>query len=253
MAALTICRFTLVKALRERVYLLFLLMTLVFIAGGGALSFHNTGVQLKFQKDVAFLCISGFGFLLCLFQATELLPHELETRGVHFLLSKPVRRLDLVLGKYLALLAVLAATLVPLSAELFGMVWLYSGQPEWRLLVGAALIGVELAVFGAAILLLSTLLTRLITFFASIFLYVSAHLSDWIVTSFLASSPTWLREPARVVLAVVPDLSHFDSRYLVVHDYDVPAGFVLWLLAYAAVYAALFLLAARWVLEAREY
>lgn len=249
---LTIASFTIRKALREKVYLLFLLITCVLIAAGGSVSFYNTGVQLKFLRDVSMLVLSGFGFLLCLFVATDLVPYEIETRGIHFLASKPIERFDILAGKFLALLGLLALNWLPLVGEVFGLLWLYGGGPNWLILKGAGLLFLELAVFGAMVLLLTTLLTRVICFFGSIFLYVVCHLSDWIVSSFLAGSPAWLREGARLFLTLVPDLSHFDSRYVVVHDYDVPFGFLLLLLAYAVVYIAGFLLAARWVLETRE-
>jgi ABC-type transport system involved in multi-copper enzyme maturation permease subunit len=252
MSALIIALFTVKKALRERVYLLFLLITLVVIAAGGSVSFYNTGVQLKFLKDVSMLTLSGFGFLLCLFVATELIPFELETRGIHFLASKPVERIDFLAGKFLALIGLLLINWVPLVFEVFGLIWIYTGQADLLVLKGASLLFLELAVYGSMILFLSTVLTRIICFFGAIFAYVVAHLSDWITSDFLASSPSWLREGARLALACVPDLSHFDSRYVVVHSYDIPASFLLLLLAYSALYIAAFLLAARWVLESRE-
>ncbi|MBI3893354.1 MAG: ABC transporter permease [Candidatus Wallbacteria bacterium] len=251
-SALTIAHFTLKKAFREKVYLILLLATAAVVAAAGSVSFYQTGVQIKFLKDVSMFALSSFGFLLALFAATELLPYEMDTRGVHFLASKPVDRFTIVLGKYLALVGLLAANLVPLMAEVFGLVWLYAGKPHWDLISGAGLVLLELAVYGAMVMLLSLVLTRLVAFFSAIFLYAVAHLSNWIATTFLAGSPAWLRFGATAALALVPDLSHFDSRYVVVHGYSVPPMFLAALLAYALLYVAAALLACRWVLESKE-
>ncbi|MBI4865759.1 MAG: hypothetical protein HY816_02295 [Candidatus Wallbacteria bacterium] len=251
-AALTIARFTLKKALRERLYVVFFIVTAVLVGAGGSVSFFETGVQVKFLKDVSMFVLATFGFLLALFAASDLLPHELETRGIQFIVSKPAGWREVVAGKYLALVALLVGNLAPLIAEMFALVWLYSGRPHLDLLAGAGLVVVEMAVYGALVMLLSVLASRLVTLFGALLVYVVAHLSDWVTGTFLASSPGWLRACAGALLALLPDLSHFDSRFVVVHQYAVPAEFLGLLLVYGAVYTAAALLASCLVLESRE-
>ncbi len=245
-------RFTVLKALREKVYLLFLLITLVVIAAAGSVSFYQTGVQIKFVKDVALLTVSLFGFLLTLFVCAELLPQELETGGLQFLVSRPLSRPELVVAKYLAFLTLLVLNVGPLILEVLSLIALYSGKPDWNAFRGCLLILFELSVFGVMVLFLSTFLTRVITLFGALFLYAASNLSQWFTDTFIASSPMPLQVAVRIVMAVLPDLSHFDSRYVVVHQYDIPPLFVLLLALHAALYVTAFLAASSWILEARE-
>ena len=95
---------TLTESVRQKVYLLLILVALVFIATASFFSqFSFGGVgqdpveQLKFIKDFCLGAISIFGMLIAVVGTAQLLPNEVENRTIYTVLSKPVRRFEFLL------------------------------------------------------------------------------------------------------------------------------------------------------------
>jgi len=112
---------TLVESLRQRVLLVLLLFGIVLT--GASFYFTNFTFQeeFKFLKDVGSAAISVTGLLIAMIGAAQLIPGEIERRTIYTVLSKPVRRSEFILGKYLGLLSLLTL-MVALMSLIFGAV-----------------------------------------------------------------------------------------------------------------------------------
>jgi ABC-type transport system involved in multi-copper enzyme maturation permease subunit len=128
--SLTIARTTLIEALRQPVLLLMIL------ASGVLQVFNtwNTGFAMgqeetsevvgdnKLLLDIGLATIFVFGALLAGFIATAVMSREIENKTVLTIISKPISRPTLVLGKYLGVsVAILIAMVVMLIYLLFAI------------------------------------------------------------------------------------------------------------------------------------
>jgi ABC-type Na+ efflux pump permease subunit len=121
---LTIGRNTLTEAVRQKVLNVLLLFALVLVGSSVTVSSLATtaldtsslfGEQIKFVKDFGCGAIGLFGFLIALLSVAQLLPQELDKRTIYTILSKPVRRSEFLLGKFLGVVLLLALCVALMS------------------------------------------------------------------------------------------------------------------------------------------
>ncbi|MEM6822828.1 MAG: ABC transporter permease subunit [Verrucomicrobiota bacterium] len=119
-----IAKNTLIESLRQRVLLVLLLFGLVLT--GASFYFTNFTFQeeFKFLKDIGSAAISVTGLLIAMIGAAQLIPAEIERRTIYTVLSKPVRRVEFLLGKYLGLLGLLTLMVALMSIIFGGVLWL---------------------------------------------------------------------------------------------------------------------------------
>lgn len=112
----TIAKTTFHEAIRRRWVTALLGFAVVMLGVSTFFTWMQPGSQQKFLRDY------GLGFtvimtlIAAIFLGVALIPPEIERRTVFTILSKPVTRLEFLLGKYVGLLIVLAFNLLVMSA-----------------------------------------------------------------------------------------------------------------------------------------
>jgi ABC-type transport system involved in multi-copper enzyme maturation permease subunit len=185
---------------------------------------------------------------------------------VYSLLAKPIRRSQLVLGKYAGLTLTLVVNVTIMAASLYGvlafMAW--GVPPDVRgawdapaldpaLLKAIGLILVELMLVTAIALFFSTFSTPMLSAALTFGLYVIGHFTtDLRNFQDVVDAPNaaWL---VRSLYWVLPNLSQFDVKASVVHGQPVTAGYVAMALAYAATYIVMLLVASAYIFSRRDF
>ena len=231
------------EAIRDRVLYLLLAFAVTLIVVSRLVALLTVGDEGKIIKDVGLSAISVFGMLAAVFVGTSLVFKEIERRTVYTLLANPVRRWHFVCGKFLGLLAVLAANLALMSLVLFGILFVWS-ESVGALVPAIFLILVELTIIAAFALLFSSLTSPILAAVSTFAVYVMGHLS-WSLKLLQERVP---EGPARVLCDVVywtlPNLDRLDVKLEAVHALPLPSGLVVLGTVYGIGYAALVLVLA---------
>ena len=88
------------EGIRKKTLIAFLLFAMLVIGSSTFLTVLSPGEELKMVKDVCLSCISFFGMLIAVFAAGALIPEETDNRTIHTILSKPMKRITYLVGKY---------------------------------------------------------------------------------------------------------------------------------------------------------
>jgi Cu-processing system permease protein len=111
----TIAASTLQEALRRRWVVGFLLFSMVVIGFSGTFSFNQPGEEMSFLRDTGTGFIIAMTLLISIFLGVSLVPPEIERRTIFTILSKPVNRLEFLIGKFLGLCLTLLFCMVLLG------------------------------------------------------------------------------------------------------------------------------------------
>ena len=227
----------------------------------------TAGQDVRVVKDLCLAAIHLAGLFVAVFMGIQLVAREIERRSVDVVLSKPVRRLQFILGQYAGLVATLALCLAGWAAAMYvvlvaGASWwggdtgLAPAQPapvvDPALLQAVFLIFVQLAVVAAAALCLSTLVSPALAVVSICGLWVIGHFSaelrnlDDVIDSPLAASL------AAGLSYVLPDLASFDVKTAVVHGQPVTAAYLALTTTSGAAYILAFLVLAVAVFARRD-
>ena len=107
---------TFTELTRQKVFYVLLIFALLLI--GSSVFMARFSFQQEFQilKDVALGAMSIFTSLLAIVVTARLIPQDIEDRTVYTILAKPVPRFEYLLGKLFGVLALLAVSLLVMSA-----------------------------------------------------------------------------------------------------------------------------------------
>jgi Cu-processing system permease protein len=118
----------------------------------GTLSLHN---ERRVIADIGAASFSLYGVLVAIVLGSTSLYRELEHKTVFPILSRPIRRWEYLVGKYLGTVLTVAVFLAVQASTLFSLLALEAGQAAWKV---GALAAVMLGTLGT--LLVRARLTR---------------------------------------------------------------------------------------------
>lgn len=260
-----IARQTVREARRQRLFAALLLVALALLAGAAALRNLNFG-----RSEAAFLADGGFavmtlaGSALAIALTTQLIFGEIESRTVLTLLAKPVARADFVVGKFLGIVAVLAAFCALITGLLLLVIGSRSGAPltaadvirspvpTEAILLGGYLQWLKLTILAALVLLVASYArTQLFVIMAGTILLCGGHLQS-VAHDAYARSGLWLvRLLGGAVTSVLPDFNLFAPVFSLGGPADL--GGMIPLTLYAAAYIALGCGLATYCFQRREF
>jgi ABC-type transport system involved in multi-copper enzyme maturation permease subunit len=240
---------TLREALRAQVLYVIAVSGLLLTGGALLLAPIALGQVDRIVLDLGLTGMSLAGLLVLTLLGTTLLAREMERRTTDVLLSKPIRRLDYMLGKYLGFLMALTLLVAAETGFLFLALKMASpGDVTWRPLLGAGMTLAELAVEAALLLFFASFAGPLVGAFFLISAYVVGHLApDLIELAGRAQLPI-----LKWIYFAVPNLASLDVRPEVVHGVAIDPSRIALALAHAASYSAASLALAVLVFSRRE-
>lgn len=254
------------ESVRDRVPYTLVFFAVLLMATSYLLGQLTAGQEVKIIKDLGLAATSLIGLFIAIFIGIGLVSKEVERRSIYTLLSKPVSRRQVVIGKYLGLVLTLFVNISVMAVALYGVLayFSYVSDPTvkagWEtaaldpaLLLATGLIFVELALITAVALLFSTfsnpLLSAALTFGLFIVGHFNADLKEF--DQIVASKPAAFL--ARALYYLLPNLTLFDVKAEVVHGYHVPAMAVVSAVGYAAVYISVLVATGVFIFERRDF
>jgi ABC-type transport system involved in multi-copper enzyme maturation permease subunit len=262
MKTLTIARATALQAIRQPAFLVLSGFTAALLVLSIYLSYFTFGEDIKMYKDTGLTAIAFAGLLLALLTSSSAVAEEIEGKTAVTLLSKPVTRVEFILGKFLGIeLAVLTLFLI-LGAVFATGVWnkyIYdlretSGgsidavmqmRQVRQVLPGLVLGFFEVTVLAAISVAISTRLPMLVNLIVCISIFFLGHMTPVLVTQAEAIGANELVQfMARLFQWALPSLEFFNAGPSISTGVMIPwVGYVLPALGYCVMYsgAALFL------------
>ena len=254
------------ESVRDKVLYNLVLFAVLLTGASYLIGQLTAGQDVKIIKDLGLSATSMFGLFIAVFIGIGLVSKEVERRSIYALLAKPIRRYELVVGKYCGLTLTLAVNVAVMAAAIYivlaFMSWRASAADAavWdapaldpALLKAIALIFVELMLVTAVALFFSTFSSPMLSAAFTFGLYIVGHFSsDLRNFQQVVDSPAAARL-ARGLYWVLPNLAQFDIKADVVHGVYVPAGYIATAVLYGVAYIALLLTVSALVFSRRDF
>jgi ABC-type transport system involved in multi-copper enzyme maturation permease subunit len=243
---------TMLENARKQVFHVVTLITLTAVCASTMLSFFTLGVQVKMLKDLCMTSILFCGAVLAIALAASALPGELESRTCYPILARPIKRIELVFGKYFGTLAtvylglgVIALTFVVLLAARHSL--------DAVLLIALGFTLLEVAVVAAVTTCFSTFTTPPVAAMLSFIVYIAGTIKIGYFKPLVEGVGNHTVQGfVRVFYHLLPNLESFNFKDALVHHLAVPNGYLLQVALYGVCYAALALTVAAFTFARRE-
>ncbi|HEX7862338.1 MAG TPA: ABC transporter permease subunit [Verrucomicrobiae bacterium] len=227
---------------RKDFYVLFIITVVLSVLMAGVNVFNEPSVA-RYVKELCLLLIWVSSLVIAITTAARQLPVEKEQRTLFPLLAKPVRRSQVLIGKFLGCWLACGGTLVCFYV-FFGILSM-SREGTWpvlnyfqALLLHWVMLGIVTAFTILGSVMFSAVSANITITFALVagILFLGRHLNKIALQ---------LGEPLQAVVYgiyyLIPHLELFDVRDLIIHNWPlIPWGVWLGALVYGAFFTALF-------------
>ncbi|MBN2823558.1 MAG: hypothetical protein JXR33_10280 [Coriobacteriia bacterium] len=172
---LSIARAVIADCVRRRVPYVVVLFAGILAAAIPSLPDYGVGVEPEVFREVALALMYVAALVLSLALAANRLPSEFERRTAYSVLSKQVSRWEYLLGTWLGLSAVVAASVAAFTIVVQAVALISYGDFMWVLWVGTLSIALEMGVIVAVAVAVSTVSGPVVVVVASALILFVGH------------------------------------------------------------------------------
>ncbi len=243
----------------QPIFLILILFGVLFILASVFIPYFSFGEDIKMYQDAGLTVIRVLGIFLAIWAASKSIAEEIEGRTALTVLSKPIGRVQFVVGKFLGI--AMAVGLLILLLGLWFTIWT-SYKPiydtvetaerlfDWKVCFAYVvanfpalmLIFMECVLFVSISVAISTRVGILPNFLICFAIYVLGHLTSSIVASKEVGSIEQVVFVGQVISIIFPVLDHFDASTAIMTSSVVPIIYLGWATLYTLLYGTIMLL-----------
>ena len=252
----------------QPLFLVVLMVGVLFIMFSIWIPYNTFGEDIKMYKDSGLTLIRVLAIFLAVWAASKSVAEEIEGRTALTVLSKPVSRRQFILGKFAGIGLTVALLFILLG--IWFVIWtaykpIYDGKEsasglvDWQvafqhgigIIPALFLVFLEVLIFVAISVAISTRLGILANFLICFAIYVLGHLTPLIVQS-SASQFEVVVAFGNLIAIIFPVLNHFDVQAAINTNANVPMVYLGWSVIYCTLYSSIAMLLALALFEDRD-
>lgn len=243
------------ESVRSKILYSILIFAVVIITIASLFGSVTIGDEVKVLKDFGLFSLSFFGVAYIVITGSTLLNKELSKKTIYNLLSKPVKRSEFVLGKFIGMF--LTVTLLQVLMGLCFMVFiaLYEENVDFNILYAVYSIILQMFITCAAVMFFSTIVvTPMLSGAFAFGFYIigrsSEYIKDLISRLNLENSLSTISD---IIHYLIPQLDKIDISNQVVYGTTLSPIAMTFNLTYTIGYAGVLLTLACIFFNSREF
>ena len=259
------------EGMRKKTLIGFLILSILVILGSTFITAFlaetsvgdvKSDVDAKLIKDICITAIAIFGVLITIFISASVVPNEVENKVVYTILSKPVRRFQYLLGKFIGVQLIVIMNLALMGALFFVALYVKQQIAPTLLLWAILLMYFEFLIVSAFTFAVSCAATSsVLPTIAGLFIYLTGNLTEYLKDVAQRSGQTgvWIDKAigqlAYGLWNILPNLQDFSIRNQLLHlqPNDPPKDVLIWqLMVYGLFYAFSGYILAYWIFRRKE-
>lgn len=266
----TIAVYTWREGIRKKTLVGFLILSLLVIFGasfmGAFLDVQTVGdaesdIDLKLLKDICVATISIFGVLITIFISASVVPTEVENRVVYTVLSKPLRRFQYLLGKFIGVQLIVLVNLLLMGGLFFLALYIRQNVLPTLLLWSILLTYFEFLIISAFTFAISCASSSaVLPTIGGLFIYITGNLTEYLKdvaarTTGETAMDTLIRYVSTGLYNILPNLQNFSLKTQILNGQpnDPPTDVLVPnLIVYALVYAVAGFVMSYWIFRRKE-
>lgn len=255
-AVMTIALNTLRETVRDRVLYAFLLFAFILTLSSIVLGSLSVGQNLRILVDLGLATISIFGGIIAIFVGTALVYKEIEKRTIYLIVTKPIKRWQFVLGKFLGLAICLLTVTILMGSFLVALAWYMSPDQKvnFDLIYSLPLIYLELLFITAIATFFSTFATPMMSVVFTLGAWLIGHLGQSLLALAQITESSSTKLILKTAYWVMPDLAKLTLvRSDLTSGVNPGSELITYLVAYIMAYIVFLLALSTLITERREF
>lgn len=215
-------------------------------------------------KSFSLSILSFSGVLLAIFVGIGLVQKEIQKKTVLTLLSKPIKRSQFILGKFIGLQALLSVQFLMISSMIMFVLWISDVSPDFGFMQAILLLWFQLSIIVAVAVLFSTFTTVNLAALFTFGVYLAGNLSGEILkqvegmlhrgeisqSEFTGQAYIFI---SKAIYFVFPNLEQYNITATILHEGPIDSLVFFKLAAFALAYIIGFLSLAIWWFDRKDF
>ncbi|WP_447602981.1 ABC transporter permease [Nitrospira sp. Nam80] len=238
--------------LREKILASLVVFALLLIASSMLLVRFNLGDSRRLILNLGLASLNFFGTVMAIFIGIGLVSREIDSKTIEAVITKPIRRCEFLMGKYIGLVLTLLLNIFLMMAGILMVLTVMDIPIEPVLYKAVPLIFLELMVVTAVALLFSTFTSATLSAICTLAIYAIGHLLEDFKT-LSVKFDSGARVLIDVIFYMLPNLEQFNMKGRVIHRLDISAVEMELALGYGILYTAWLLAIAAIIFQRRDF
>lgn len=238
-AVFAIASNTLREAVRNKVFgslMFFASLMLFFSLVLAQMSLHQ---EVRLVLNVTFFASTLFTMILSVYSSVTLLHTEFERRTIYTILTKPIRRWQFLLGKYIGVLALVTIILLVMGSLSALILWTQDASFSMTFVYAYLALFLQMTIVAALAQCLATFSSPLLSGFATVALFIGGHLFSQlklIQTILIDRGAGALAQILSVVQVTLPNLESLNLSNELTYNIAIPSSYLVQALWYSSSY-----------------
>lgn len=241
------------ESLRQRIMLLLVVFGILMIVISIFIGPFALGETYRIMRDVGLGVTALFSILIIIVIGSGLLYRDIDKRTIYTVVTKPVKRSEIIIGKFFGLIALVTILVAAMAIIQQLAIFLIFGMFDPLLLIAIPFTILEAMVLLSIMLLFSSFSTPTLSVIGGIILYIIGHASPDIAAFANIARVPIIRYAAFTAYYILPNLENFNYRLHLVHGLDLFTDQLLFSLLYGIIYTIVILYISIIVFDKKEF
>jgi ABC-type transport system involved in multi-copper enzyme maturation permease subunit len=241
------------EALRQRILVLLIVFSILLIVVSMFLDPFAIGETPKIIRDFGLAVSSFFGVLVVIIIGATLIHKDIEKKTIYTVITKPVRRNEIIIGKFLGLFLLIVILECAMAIIHQLVIFIYEGAFDPLLLLAIPFSLIELMVLLGILLLFSSYSSPALSALFGIIFFVVGHASPDLKLFADQVNSVTLKYLANAFYYLLPNLENFNIKLELVHRLPLHTDQVIFSVCYGLIYIMFLLYLAVIIFERKEF
>jgi len=243
------------ESIRNKILIGVLLFSVLIIISTMVLVQLTIGQWMKITVDIGMGAISLFGNLMAIFLGINLVAREIDRKTVYTIVSKPIKRYEFILSKYLGLILTILINVVLMLIVLIIILKFYVKYdiPFIGIFQSFYLLILEFMIISAIAIFFSTFSTPIMSATFSLTLWFIGHLLSDLKFWSEKSENEAFKLMINTIYYILPDLELLNLKSNIVYQITADANYIMWVSSYALLYSLMILIFSILIFEQRDF
>ena len=241
------------EALRQRILMLLVVFSILLIVVSIFLEPFALGESPKILRDFGLAVAAFFGILTIIIIGSALIHKDIEKRTIYTVITKPVKRSEFIIGKFLGLFLLVAILIFSMAIIHQLVIFIYEGAFDLPLLIAVPFSLIEIMVMLGILLLFSSFSSSTLSAIMGVIFFVIGHATPDLKIFADQVKVEALKYFAYGFYYILPNLENFNLRIELVHRLTLYPDQIVFSICYGFIYTIFLLYLSSIVFEKREF
>lgn len=241
------------EGLRQKTLLILVVFSIILLITSFFMTPFALGESVKLIRDFGLGIASLLGVLTVIIIGSALIYKDIERRTIYTVVARPVRRFEIIIGKFLGLVILIALLQLGMAIIQQLIIFINEGKPALVLMANIPFELLEIMVLSGILLFFSSFSTPALSSVGAVIVFVIGHAAPDIKLFAEQSAAGVLKYVALLFYYLLPNLENFNYRLEFVHKLPIHTDQVIFSACYGLIYTLFLLYVTTLVFERREF